>query len=170
MSAQRGCINTASYITDSFEDTELRRLYSDKNCVPAAVAAPHQTVCHASSPGVLLRFSLEHSVTHGVTSLCEYQRLCTEIALRYRDVNYKGVTVSPKDVESMFIVLAQRICLSHRLTSTNTTEIESFAANDKSACGLPAALCHSIRWNSALFFCTWILCGNLMCFVCSVAY
>lgn len=98
-----------------------------------------------------LRFSLEHSVAHGVTSRCEYQRLCTEIALHHRDVNYKGVTVTLKDVGSMFIVLAQRIRLIHRLTSTNTTEIESFPANNICASGLSAALCTSIRWKSAPF-------------------
>lgn len=84
--------------------------------IKAAVAALHQTVRHVSSSRFLLGFSLEHSVAHGVTSLCEYQRPCTEIAVRHRDVNYKGVTVTLKDVGSMFIVLAQRKCLIHRLT------------------------------------------------------
>lgn len=94
----QGRINTALYITGSFEDTEPARLQCDNNCAAAAVAAPHQTVCPASSPGVFLRFSAEHSAVHGVTSLCEYQRLCTEVALRHRDVNYKGVTETLKDV------------------------------------------------------------------------
>lgn len=75
-----------------------------------------QTVCHVSSSRFLLGLSLEHSVAHGVTSRCEHQCLHTEIALRHRDVNYKGVTVTLKDFRSMFIVLAQRKCLIHRLT------------------------------------------------------
>lgn len=106
-----------------------------------AVAALHQTVRHVSSSRFLLGFSLEHSVAHGVTSLCEYQRPCTEIALRHRDVNYKGVTVTLKDVGSMFIVLAgTKEMFDPQTHRVNTTEVQLFPANDTSACSLPAAL------------------------------
>lgn len=82
----------------------------------------------------------------------------TKIALRHRDVNYKGVTVALKDVGSMFIALKQRICLIYRLTRTNETENESFPEWERRS-----SLCASIKLNRALFFSARRNCGDCWC-------
>lgn len=137
VSAQQGCLTPALYIEPLALKTLSREGYYHDNCGDRSKCFFLEFLFYLVWNILLL------------VSRRSVQCLCTEVALRHRGVNYRGVTVTVTDVGSMFCCPRTKDPFDPQTHRTRRTEVQLFPANDMSACILPAVSDASIRCKSA---------------------